>query len=199
VIDGGRYLDFGASSGRVIRNMHAAYPAPRWYACDPQDTAVRWARDNNPGIEFFVSPLVPPLDVPADYFDGVFANSIWSHFSESAALAWFSEMRRCIKPGGWLILTTHGPHTLRYYAQFQLKNAADIQRIYNDLCRDGYVFEDVFDPKGDWGIPPTDWGLCYILPSWVLLNLVGEGWLMADYKVGRAALNQDLYVLIKAR
>src|SRR6266498_3131432 len=36
LVDGGHYLDFGASSGRVVRNMQAAYPRVLWQACDPQ-------------------------------------------------------------------------------------------------------------------------------------------------------------------
>jgi SAM-dependent methyltransferase len=195
----GSYLDFGASSGRVVRNMRAAYPDAKWHACDPQEETIKWAQENlHPSIEFFVSPLAPPLlEAYSNKFDGVFAISVWSHFTELAALAWFNEMHRCIKPGGWLLFTTHGPNTLRHYAQANLKVEEHIRAIHSTLFRDGYVFEDVFGPSGDWGIPAVDWGNCYMMPSWVSLNLVGRGWSMRDYNVGRNAMNQDLYLLIR--
>jgi SAM-dependent methyltransferase len=197
--EGGTYLDFGASSGRVVRNMWAAYPAAQWHACDPQEQSIAWARDNlDPSINFFVSPLSPPLsEIPDAYFDGVYAISIWSHFSERAALAWFAEMRRCIKPGGWLMFTTHGVNTLRYYAEYGLKPEEQIRAIHAALFRDGYVFEDVFGPAGDWTVPAVDWGMCYLLPSWVALNLVGKGWSLSLLEVGRSALNQDNYLLVR--
>jgi hypothetical protein len=101
---GGSYLDFGGSPGRVVRTLRAAYPSAHWHGCDPQDRSIEWARENLPqDIEFFLSPLAPPMpDCYQGRLDGVFAISIWSHFSERAALAWFDEMYRLIKPGGWL-------------------------------------------------------------------------------------------------
>jgi len=106
-------------------------------------------------------------------------------------------MARCLKPGGWLMFTTHGPNTLRHYAQHALKLPDQLKDLHTSLFRDGYVFEDVFGAAGDWSVPSTDWGNCYILPSWICLNLVGHGWSLAVYKVGRATLDQDLYVLVK--
>jgi SAM-dependent methyltransferase len=200
ITGGGNYLDFGASSGRVVRNMQAAFPQATWHACDPQAEAVAWARNNlDKQLRFFVSDLRPPLgSIDSNALDGVFAISVWSHFSESAARAWFAEMARCLKPGGWLMFTTHGPNTLRHYAQHALKLPDQIRALHTSLLRDGYAFEDVFGSAGDWSVPSTDWGNCYILPSWVCLNLVGHGWSLAAYKVGRELLDQDLYVLIRA-
>jgi SAM-dependent methyltransferase len=195
----GVYLDFGASSGRVVRNMRAAYPQATWQACDPQEKSIDWAKHHlDPEIRFFVSPLSPPLpNIPDGYFDGVYAISIWSHFSEHAALSWFAEMHRCIKPGGWLMFTTHGANTLRHYAQDALKPDDQIRAIYSALLRDGYIFEDVFGPSGDWSVASVDWGMCYMLPSWVALNLVGKGWSMNLVEIGRNALNQDNYLLVR--
>jgi SAM-dependent methyltransferase len=197
--DGGQYLDFGASSGRVVRNMQAAFPQATWYGCDPQAEAVNWARENlDKRLRLFVSDLKPPLPaIDSNTLDGVFAISVWSHFSQPAARAWFDEMARCLKPGGWLMFTTHGPNTLRHYAQHALKLPDQLKELHTSLFRDGYVFEDVFGAAGDWSVPSTDWGNCYILPSWICLNLVGHGWSLAVYKVGRATLDQDLYVLVK--
>ena len=39
----GAALDFGCSSGRVVRVLHAAYPETRWHGCDPNGPAIAWA------------------------------------------------------------------------------------------------------------------------------------------------------------
>ena len=42
-------LDFGCSSGRVLRSLTAAYPAIEWHGCDPNGPAIEWATANLPG------------------------------------------------------------------------------------------------------------------------------------------------------
>ena len=54
-------LDFGCSSGRVVRVLAAAYPELSWSGCDPIEDAIDWARAHLPGIEFERSPERPPL------------------------------------------------------------------------------------------------------------------------------------------
>jgi methylase of polypeptide subunit release factors len=48
-------LDFGCSSGRVVRVLQAAYPDTRWHGCDPNAPAVAWASENLPAVELFVN------------------------------------------------------------------------------------------------------------------------------------------------
>ena len=76
-------LDFGCSSGRVVRVLAAAYPEMEWHGCDPLTEAIEWAQANLPGIDFERSPTRPPLPYADDSLDLVFAISIWSHFGES--------------------------------------------------------------------------------------------------------------------
>ena len=55
-------LDFGCSSGRVVRVLAARLPASvEWHGCDPIPDAIEWARANLPGIAFERSPERPPL------------------------------------------------------------------------------------------------------------------------------------------
>ena len=54
-------LDFGCSSGRVVRVMAAGYPEATWHGCDPNVEAITWASESLPGIDFFVSGNEPPL------------------------------------------------------------------------------------------------------------------------------------------
>lgn len=92
-------LDFGCSSGRVVRVLAAARPDVEWHGCDPIGEAVWWASECLPGIEFRHSPEEPPLSYPDGCFDAVYAISIWSHFSERAALAWMGRCFASSAPG----------------------------------------------------------------------------------------------------
>ena len=109
-------LDFGCSSGRVVRVLAAAYPdTVAWHACDPIASSIEWAQRSLPGIEFELSPQEPPLPYADDAFDFVFAISIWSHFGERAGVAWLDEMHRVIGPSGLFVLTTHGSQSIAHY------------------------------------------------------------------------------------
>ena len=46
-----RGLDFGCSSGRVVRALAAAWPEAEWHGCDPNADAIAWAREHLPGID----------------------------------------------------------------------------------------------------------------------------------------------------
>ena len=107
-----RGLDFGCSSGRVVRMLAAALPDVAWSGCDPNAGAVDWASEHLHGIEFFVSPQAPPLELGDGALDLVYAISIWSHFDADAGLRWFDEMHRLLRPGGLLVVTTHGLSSL---------------------------------------------------------------------------------------
>lgn len=102
----GAILDLGCGSGRVVRQW-AALPA-RVHGCDYNPRVVAWCRRHLPFAEFEVNGIEPPLPYAADQFDLVYALSVFTHLGESLLQPWMQELRRVLKPGGFLILTTHG-------------------------------------------------------------------------------------------
>ena len=170
---GMRGLDFGCSSGRVVRVLAAAYPDVEWSGCDPIESSIAWARENLPGIEFEVSPVEPPLPYEDASFDFAFAISIWSHFSAGAALRWWDEMHRVIRPGGHLVLTTHGYQTIEHYRRYGIPTASkrrpvpELSAIRDALDSTGFCFVPVFDEEGDWGLVNPEWGMAYMTPEWL--------------------------------
>src|SRR3954453_23816645 len=96
---GERVLDFGCSSGRVLRVLGALRPDLELLGCAPNEGAIAWANEHLPRGRFFVSPTEPPLDVEDASLDGAFAISIWSHFDAGPALAWLGELRPRLNPG----------------------------------------------------------------------------------------------------
>jgi SAM-dependent methyltransferase len=189
-----RGLDFGCSSGRVVRALHAAFPEPEWHGVDPNEPAIVWAREHLPGIEFRVSPQEPPLPYADGWFDLVVAISIWSHYGELAAVDWLREMHRVIRPGGHLLLSTHGLNSVSYYAQTGERAPAQLQQIRRALYQRGHWFAAEFGEAGDWGVVHPQWGTAFFTAEW-LARAACPAWTIADFGVGRNARNQDVYVL----
>jgi SAM-dependent methyltransferase len=187
-------LDFGCSSGRVVSVLAAAYPEIEWHGCDRLAAAIERARDNLPGIDFLHSPAHPPLPYDHGSFDLVFAISIWPHFGENAALAWLAEMGRVLRPGGRLVLTTHGPHSIAYASAHGLRPPAQLEEIQQALYRDGFWFVNELGSGGDFGLRDAEWGTAFVSPEW-MLRRAGSAWRIGAFHPGRVQDNQDLYAL----
>jgi SAM-dependent methyltransferase len=190
----GSALDLGCSSGRVVRVLAAAFPDIRWLGCDPNVRAIEWASQNLPGVEFFLSRDEPPLSLDDGSLDFAFAISIWSHFEPQLGLRWFEEMHRLIRPGGHLVLTTHGSTSIDYYVKGNLRGPGQGQEIADSLYRHGSWYAPEFGTKGDWGVVNPSWGTTFLSPEW-LLSALCPRWHVLEFAAGRNAGNQDVYVL----
>lgn len=190
----GSALDFGCSSGRVLRVLTNAFPATRWHGCDPNGDAVAWASEAIPGATFFQSGDRPPLDLPDGSLDMVYAISIWSHFEPRLGLEWLEEMRRLIKPGGHLVMTTHGTTTIEHDAIHGLRAVDQLNEARLAIVTDGSWYVAEFGEEGDWGVVNPDWGTAFLSAEWLLAHALPE-WRLLEFAPGRNAGNQDVYVL----
>lgn len=191
-----RVLDFGCSSGRILRVLSAAWPDVGWSGCDPNEAAIDWAAVHLPGATFFVSPQEPPLALEDGSLDAAYAISIWSHFDSGAALRWLAEMRRVLRPGGRLLMTTHGVRSLVVHVECGALGREDAHRCSTELQRCGFSFLDVFGEAGDDGVSSPEWGNAYFTPEWLMARIL-PSWAVVLYEPGRLDSNQDLYVLEK--
>jgi SAM-dependent methyltransferase len=187
-------LDFGCSSGRVVRALHAVHPEIAWHGCDPNAPAIAWAKESLADIKLFVSGNHPPLPLPDASLDLVYAISIWSHFAPALGLRWFEEMQRLLRPGGHLVLTTHGLAAVAYYAQHSLRTPQQSREIADALYREGVWYAPEFGEQGDWGVVNPDWGTAFLTPEWLLAELTPV-WSVLQFAPGRNQDNQDVYVL----
>jgi SAM-dependent methyltransferase len=190
-------LDFGCSSGRVVRVLNAAYPQVRWHGCDPNGEAIRWASENLMDIDFFASADSPPLTLEDASLGLAVAISIWSHFEPHLGLSWFEEMHRLLRPGGLLVMTTHGLTSVAFYATRGLRTPEQSRQILDSLYRDGYWYASEFGEGGDWGVVNPSWGTAFLSLEWLLAQLCPR-WRVLDYAPGRNQENQDVYVLERA-
>jgi hypothetical protein len=190
----GGSIYYVCSSGRVVRVLAAAYPDVDWHGADPIPEAIDWAKDNLPGIAFEHGPERPPLPYSDAQFDVVFAISIWSHFAAPAGLAWLEEMRRIVRPGGMLLLTSAGWQTLAHDFELGLRSAEQLSEAAGAMYRDGFWFRNEFGESGDFGIVNPDWGTAFMTPDWLLARVTPQ-WRVAQYGPGRVEAAQDLFVL----
>jgi SAM-dependent methyltransferase len=105
--DLGAILDFGCGCGRVIRYFNTLKKA-KVHGTDYNPRLIDWCKKNLPFAEFEINRLSPPLIYRDGSFGLIYAFSVFTHFSEALQVAWLAELSRVLKPGGYLLLTTHG-------------------------------------------------------------------------------------------
>jgi SAM-dependent methyltransferase len=205
--DGEQWIDFGGSHGRVAQILAAAYPGAKWHVCDPISETVEWARARLPRLHFHTMGQKPPLSPYGDgTFAGAYALSIWSHYSEEAALVWFDEMWRILSPGGRLWFSTHG-HQAINFAMLDKAVVHDLrEEMFRDLYLKGHYYFPMFGSRGDWGVSDGTsdgswWGYGAFTAEWlaakVLNSKSGRRWRLEYYGPGANEKHQDVYVLSK--
>ncbi len=115
-------LDFGCGCGRVLRHW-SSVQGPKLSGCDYNQSLVEWCSEHLPFADARVNQLAPPLAYRDAEFDLVYALSVFTHLTEDLQAVWMKELARIVKPGGFVVFTTHGESYL------QRLNAAERQRF----------------------------------------------------------------------
>ena len=103
----GSLLEFGCGSARVLRHFRAI-SGLEISGADANPKAINWGRRNLPGITFRENALEPPLSFADTSFDLVYALSVFTHIPLEWQKPWLLEIKRILKPGGYLLCTVHG-------------------------------------------------------------------------------------------
>jgi len=132
-----KILDFGCSSGRVLRHFLAEYKQNEWqlFGCDIQAHAIEWMRTHFPQcFQITTSSVLPHLPFEDNSFDCIYGFSVFTHIKYLWD-AWLLELKRVLKPGGLLIQTIHAEAAWRHYyenrEQGWVKNGYHTPRVYN--------------------------------------------------------------------
>jgi SAM-dependent methyltransferase len=102
-------LDFGCGCGRVLRHW-ARLRNTEMHGSDYNLAPIRWCRRALPFARFTNNGLRPPLPFPDARFDFAYALSVFTHLPPELERTWMAELRRVVRPGGYLLITTHGEH-----------------------------------------------------------------------------------------
>jgi SAM-dependent methyltransferase len=112
-----KILDFGCSSGRVLRHFHEQQQSMGWelYGVDVQARPIEWMRQNFPeSFKIYTGNTLPHLPFEDNTFDAIYGFSVFTHIKYQWD-AWILELRRVLKPGGVLLQTIHTEHAWKKY------------------------------------------------------------------------------------
>ncbi len=171
-------LDFGCGCGRVVRNWAGLDASVA--GSDLSGVAVEWCREHLPFARFETNGLSPPLAFEDASFDLTYALSVFTHLPEAIQHEWMDELRRVVRPGGFVLLTTHGE---RYLERL---DAAE-----RDRFRAGELIVR-------WGeVAGTNLCTTFHPTSWVRANLLPHGFAEVEFVPEGAVGNphQDLFLL----
>lgn len=101
-----RVLDVGCGEGRFTAELVRA--GTRSIGVDVAEEPLRRARARHPGLDVRIVPVDGPWPLPDASFDVVWAGETIEHVLDTAG--WLSEVRRVLRSGGSLLLSTpaHG-------------------------------------------------------------------------------------------
>lgn len=172
-LDGRRALDFGCGVGRILRPAAAADPGCEFWGCDIDQPSIEWLRARNPRLELRRNGAWPPLDLPGEHFDLIWAFSVFTHLTDAWSV-WLLELHRLLKPGGRLIATVFGPG----HANF-----------VDEPVDEAIIGMNVLYPYASW-----DTGGPLVLHSrWWLEAHWGRAFEITDFRVGRQDGAPPLY------
>lgn len=100
-------LDFACGYGRVGRHFRNVLPDVKYVGMDIHNDAVRFNRDVL-GLQTLQSTQRPEEVYVGQTFDFIFALSFFTHLRREHFLGWLSKLHRILKPGGVLMISTHG-------------------------------------------------------------------------------------------
>jgi SAM-dependent methyltransferase len=173
-------LDFGCGAGRVARHWNGVDLDLR--GCDVNPRMVEWCREHLPFGRFEVTGLAPPLPYADGSLGLVYAFSVFTHLPEALQLEWMTELRRVLRPGGYLLFSTLG----RYYAD-DLDRLSPSEREQFDTGRVMVLYEH---HAGE--------NVCsaYHPPAYVEKTL-STGFEFVAFEPGTSAEHQDMHLLRK--
>jgi len=193
-------LDFGSGCGRILRWFPLALPRLASFGAEVRAASVHWCRDNLRGT-FLNNETQPPLDLPDDSVELVVSLSVFSHLNLESNRAWIRELVRVCKPGGMLLLSTHGAFSLAVTArspdhQSGLQLSPDEARRYlRDLEGESFLYHKApADLVAKLEGPEADYGQAFFTDRFVREEW-GELVDVLGYVPVALNLIQDFFVL----
>lgn len=180
-------LEFGCGSGRVIRHFRYI-DGLRLAGTDANSKPVEWDRKNLPGIEFNHNALEPPLAYLDGSFDLVYALSVFTHIPVEWQRPWLGELRRVLRPGGYLLCTVHGDSAVN--SQLDDRDRAVLER-------DGKLTLDAKNQRASYSSQVL--GSCDVFQTRdQVREIFSVGFELLCYTSREAAAGQDTLILRKS-
>ena len=103
-------LDFGCGDGVMTQFVNTCFPHAKLFGVDPSPESIKEAQESYKQITFSVnSDQDTILDFPDNYFDIVYAAGAFHHIPFNLHQGYCKELRRIIKPSGYLVIFELNP------------------------------------------------------------------------------------------
>jgi len=104
-----KILDLGCGQGHITNEIFKAFPTMEISGIDYSISAIEYATDNFPGIDFAVGDAYEP-PYTKDYFDIIICNNLWEHVPDPIFL--LDRITNILKSGGFIIISTPSRYRL---------------------------------------------------------------------------------------
>jgi len=118
-LEGLSVMDFGCSSGRVLRHFRSEIQKYGWRltGVDVSARRIEWLRRYfPPEFQVYTGTVLPILPFESNSFDAIYGVSVFTHIKFLWDM-WLLELRRVLKPGGVLIQSIHTEHAWDFFAR----------------------------------------------------------------------------------
>jgi SAM-dependent methyltransferase len=152
-----RVLDFGCSSGRVLRHFEDQHRSLGWAlsGVDVQARPIEWMRQHFPAhFQVFVGNTIPHLPFEDNTFDVIYGFSVFTHIKYQWD-AWILELRRILRPGGIFAQTIHTENAWDFYVK--RREEAWVQAALPARLLDTPEMDVPFLYHGDIGVSQVFW------------------------------------------
>ena len=164
-------LDFGCSSGRLARVLSAPTPRSAGTAVTRTDPRSNGRRRRTRRCIFSAAPTSPRSSSPTARWTSPARSRSGRTSRPQFGLRWFDEMRRLIRPGGYLVFTTNGLTSVDFEVENAARTLTQSEEIAGALYKRGWWYAAEFGERGDWGVINPDWGTAFLSPEWLLTHL----------------------------
>ena len=161
-----KILDFGCSTGRVLRHFQVDHAQRGWglHGVDIQAYCIEWLRRHFPQhFTVFTGTVFPTLPFEDNSLDVIYGISVFTH-TKYLWDAWLMELRRCLKPGGLLIQTVHTENAWRYYHQHRDQDW--VRKNHSARMYDSPMMDVDWFHSGDISVSQSFWKRDILIDLW---------------------------------
>jgi Methyltransferase domain len=174
-----KLLEFASGYGCLTRHFKNILPEVTVISCDIHEEAVQFISQKL-GVPAVLSSSVPEALTLPDEYDFVFALSFFSHMPKATWNRWFNALLSKVKKGGFLLFTTQGVISRKYFSNPILDN-------------EGFWFAPFSEQKD---LDTSEYGMTIVTPSYVFQQAVHSPEArIIFYKEAAWWDHQDLYIV----
>lgn len=184
--DGMSVLDFGCSTGRVLRYFKDDAERVEFWGVDIHTGDIDWCKSHlGTHFKFTTTTTLPHLPFEDNSFDLVYAGSLFTHIDDLAD-SWFLELRRVMKPGGLCYVTVHDNHSIELMETTQknhpMAKAFAVDEHYPSYVKRPYAMFTIDRSMGSQVFYDLDWLLNDLRNAFEVVSVTLEAY--GGYQTG---------------